>query len=678
MNKFTKYMSFAAVALMGGSLLTSCDYEKDSDFVDTYPGADAGGVYIPAEARTNVKVTLESSDYSFLIYRGQSSTELTVPVTVTPIDEYVIADAFSFEPTATFQVGDLTAPVNFTCDVAKLPEEEPQQFYVEIDPAYSTVYGPNAAIITITRWGKWNSLGTGYYIDQLWGISNYSTTAEVEFTQSEKNPNLFRISYPYEFDPDQDPDAYIEFQVLEAGQQILGQTVPYDDLVYYDDIVPENGIISYAFPGTVPGYTNPDTWTGNFVYEYQDNGLPAMIYLGPIVFYNGQTMNNFLTAGALQLIFPGVEMYDSSIQVEYNGMMTYPDETTSVLASVQFGADVTSAKVAVVPNSNIQMAVNQIVSGTMDALTIRNGGDITINFDRTNPTGKYAVLAISYVDDEPMQYATSTFNYSNSVQAADWTSLGYVDYTDAFMCSAFILTDDNFPYTWSVEIQENKSLPGYYRLVNAYGPDSPFAMYQGMQFTTAETYMEIDATDPDVVVLKENPQSLIVPDQQYGPLQLSTSMMAYYWLDRGISYDQLVDYGYYGFVDNNVIGFYPTTLATYLGDIGPIEANCILRPDASTDPNADAEDIYYGQYYQGQFIPYSCFEVDLNNIYATPQAAKAAASKAKAKAAGSRATLGVTKYTPSLSSHVLSTYRSSRDPKAMKLKRQGNRGIIKR
>lgn len=681
MNKFTKYMSLAVVALMGGSLLTSCDETGDNDFVDSTPGAEADGAYIPAEAKTNVKVTLESSDYSFLIYRGQSSTELTVPVTVTPIDEYVIADAFSFEPTATFKVGDLTAPVNFTCDVAKLPEEEPQQFYVEIDPAYSTVYGPNSAIITVTRWGKWISFGTGLYMDNFVGVNSYSTTAEVEFSYSEKNPDIYRISYPYDFVADQDPDAYIEFQVLKAGDNVLGQIISpdYAGLVYYPDIVTGADDIYYTFPGTQQNFSNPASWVYNFVADYQDNGLPAFIYISPLVHYNGQWLDGS-SSGIIQIAFPGVEIFDTGIEVEYNGMMTYPDETSSVLASVQFGADVTSAKVAVVPNSNIQMSINQIVNGTMDAMTIRNAGDITINFDRTNPTGKYAVLAISYMGDEPMQYATAIFSYSNSVQAADWTSLGYVDYTDAFMCAGFILSEDNFPFTWSVEIQENKNLPGYYRLMNVYGPDSPFAEYRDLQFTNAETYMEIDTTDPDIVVLKENPQALIVPDPQYGPLQLTTSMMAYYWLDRGESYDTLVEYGFYGFVEDNVIGFYPTTLAGKVGNVGLFEANCILDPNASQATN-NPEDWYYGRWIQGEFYPYSCFAVDLNNIYATPKAAKAAASKAKAKAkaAGSRfVTLGASKYTPSLSSHVLSTYRSSRDPKAMKLKKKVNRGIIKR
>ena len=610
-------MSLPALALLAAAF-TACDDSKDNSFVDTYPGADAGGVYVPGEAKTSVDVNVDQTEYSFTLYRGQAKSQITVPVTVTPFDDDVIAEAFSFAPTVTFEAGSLTGQLYFTCDASMLPEEVAQQFIVEIDPAYSTVYGPDAAIFSVSRPGPWESIGIGSYNDYIWSVDGYTTAAQVEFFQSGVNPNMFRITNPYKYETS-DPDAFIQFEVVQVGQTVLGQVVDYPDLVYYPDINVEDGFY-YTFPGTDPDYTDPAYWDYNYVFRYQDNGLPMAIVLSPIIWYNGDEYPNYMQSEGIEIIFPGVEILDTSATVTYNGTLINPDETINILANVTLGGDVTSAKVAVVQGSTVSNnTALAIANGTIESTTIRSSGDLYLKFDPSNPSGKYSIVAVTFVGDESMSYASATFTYGGG---NNWNSLGYVDYTDAFICATFIMEGDNYPLTYSVEIQENANMKGYYRLVNPYGPDSPYGQMQGVTFdTTQDYYLLIDATDPDMVILPESPQGINIGGTGY----MTCSMMAYYWLQNGITQNELIEYGYYGYVEDNAIMFFPTTLATYLGDRGPWEANCILLPDASDDPNADYEDIYYGTYIQGQFVPYACFFVDLNDIYSTPQATRTAA-----------------------------------------------------
>lgn len=615
MNKITRYKSLAMAALLGGFWLTSCDSSKDNDFVDYYPGADAGGVYIPGDAQTSVAVTDGETNYSVLIYRGASDTQLTVPVTVTPVDEEVIASAFNFANSVTFEVGSLTAPLNFTCDPTMLPIEVEQQFIVEIDPKYATVYGPESAVISIQREGPWSYIGAGYYSDYAYMISEYNTTSQVDFYQSDNNPNRFRITNPYKF-ATSDRNAYFEFEVMKPGDTILGQKIN-SEVVYYPDFDIESGVY-LTFPGTDPTYLNPSYWTGNIVYQYQENGLPAIVVISPIFWLNGQKYPNFIFQGPIEILFPGVVLQDVNVSVVYDGMLINPNGSVNVLTTITLGADVTSAKVAVVPGATVSNeTVSAIINGSIASQTIRNSGQIYLDFDPNSSEGKYSVVAISYTDDEPRMYNSASFTYTNGSSGGSWKSLGYITYTDAYMCSIFVLTEDNFPYQYDVEIQENSNIPGYYRLVNPYGPNTPFGQYSDVfSFDTSQDYyLYIDASDPDVVSIPESPQGLYYGS--YG--NLICSMMAYYWLDRGESQSTLIDYGYYGMVDDGEIFFYATTLAAYIGNNGPIQANCILLPNASEDPNAPNEDVYYGDWYDGRFVPYYVFSLDLNEIYSTPQ-----------------------------------------------------------
>lgn len=472
-------------------MLSSCDDTKDNDDVLYYGGADAGGVYIPADAKMSVEVSENTSNYSVLIYRGSSEGELTVPVTVTPINSSVIVSAFSFSSSVTFANGALTAPLNFTVDVAMLPNNTPQQFEVQIDPKYATVYGPDNGILTVEKTGPWVSIGKGTYADFVLGTTDYSTTNEVEFYQSESNPNVFRISNPYDWDGT-DPNAYFQFQVLQPGETYLGQTITMEGLVAYPDFVIDNSL-EIDFPGEYSSLNNQQYWAYNYVVDYQDNGLPAVIHISPIYVENG-TPYNYSDQESIEIVFPGVTVYDTVISVTYNGIMISPDNSMNVLSYVELGADVTSAKVAVVRGRASNAQILGIVDGSIESTEIRTSGDVYIPFSASNPADTYSVVAVSFYEGEAEYYSVAYFTYTGG-GGETWSYVTTGTYTYLEFWEQAIGIGPEI-----LDLYESDAIPGRYMIENWLG---------GVDFV-------FSISNNNIITVDEQPTGIIASDPQTG------------------------------------------------------------------------------------------------------------------------------------------------------------------
>ena len=54
----------------------------------------------------------------------------------------------------------------------------------------------------------------------------------------------------------------------------------------------------------------------NCVDSYQENGLPAVVYIAPWWYMNGVGGYNYSTAQYVELIFPGVEINATEVKAE--------------------------------------------------------------------------------------------------------------------------------------------------------------------------------------------------------------------------------------------------------------------------------------------------------------------------------------------------------------------------
>ncbi len=79
-----------------------------------------------------------------------------------------------------------------------------------------------------------------------------------------------------------------------------------------------------------------------------------------------------------------------------------------------------------------------------------------------------------------------------------WNNIGKGVWVDAFIYSGYVGNPKG--HGWEVDIEENSDKPGLYRMVNPYTTDTcPVSYFNN---NTADTYVVIDATDPEIVVLQ--------------------------------------------------------------------------------------------------------------------------------------------------------------------------------
>lgn len=177
-----------------------------------------------------------------------------------------------------------------------------------------------------------------------------------------------------------------------------------------------------------------------------------------------------------------------------------------------------------------------------------------------------------------------------------FTTLGWIDYTDPYICAMF----DTYITTYEVEIQECDTKPGYYRLVDPYGAAYPYNE-PGDWDESVTSYLYIDATDPERVVIPESPQTL---DWGYGNLICWCG--AEYYQTQGYTADQLYSFGYFGILYNDIIYFEAETLYGIFSDWGGFDANYVY--DEETGGALLDEDGY----------PYAPFWLDLSSISSEP------------------------------------------------------------
>lgn len=174
----------------------------------------------------------------------------------------------------------------------------------------------------------------------------------------------------------------------------------------------------------------------------------------------------------------------------------------------KLGADLASAKCVVAvshytESEEIFAAVESALGEDLEDLPAKEG-----TFDAQTGTndGPCTLFILGY-DADGTRVAGKAVKLMNAFDGAEyWTSLGTVDYTDDLVGSFwdFKMNGETVPSTaetYKVEIQEAKSAPGLYRLVNPYvSADWKFAA-TNRHGCDSKHFLYIDATNPDQVTV---------------------------------------------------------------------------------------------------------------------------------------------------------------------------------
>lgn len=426
--KIFKYIQIALVMLLVGGL-TSC---SENDYWDG--------------ATTQSGYTFNSNSQSFTFTNNDVFETVNIPVTrstttgeaTLPITATFSSEKLSGPESVTFADGENTANYVITCKDFEMGEE--QTAILEFDDELCSSAGKDSTHVSILLDYVWNSIGEGLYVDNYWMDHYY----DVEFLQNETLPNRFRVVQPYDsFISDAGGKAsglmgkYLEFWVCSKGDVVKGVTIPEDGMVYFPDYCTGYQHSSYGdtylyHPSRLRSYaTNPSYWSANTVLQYQENGLPAEVQLAPYYYFPaaGGGYNCTQYSGVIDIVFPGVKVYDYSAKLTYNGRTINTEDKEYVNVTATLGEDVAKATIAVVPG-DVKTALSAILNGTAtNSIDVTESGDYSIEL--TNPvTGTYTVMIVTFdAEGEAQSYNYAQFKYTAGAQEETWTAVGTGTYT---------------------------------------------------------------------------------------------------------------------------------------------------------------------------------------------------------------------------------------------------------
>lgn len=243
--------------------------------------------------------------------------------------------------------------------------------------------------------------------------------------------------------------------------------------------------------------------------------------------------------------------YDAAAPEKAQGVYFAETNSTIQLVSGQVAFDV---EVGRVNSADAQEVAVSVISSTdsVGVLSIPsqvkfNAGDsvaymtITCDMSKKSPvTTLNVVLSI----DGASSYEKSEM--ALTVKLPEWISLGNAVYVEDLVTTFFGV--DNLAYY--VEIQQHIDNPGRYRLVNPYGAAYPYNVPDDYD-ASKDYYMEIDATDPDGVVMP-----MFYSGMNWGYGEFAFISMASYYIDmQGNPFEAVKAAGYCGTFKDGVITF---------------------------------------------------------------------------------------------------------------------------
>ena len=590
------YKSLFIVTALVAGMLTSCsddgvwDKAKPADLYLTegtayaFDATSCSYTYYPADvtAGLNIPVT---------VTRGNTDGQYTLPIKADFSDTEILSGAES----VTFEAGQNTA--TYTIHVNKEIEigqtvsaklridtlcigipymkdpgiDELDETSTHEDSVlynnYQTYLKKLAAykIVTTVDIGKdynWKSLGKGSIVDNFW-FENGDAPATVEIMQAVENANMFRVVNPWTAIADavgaslDGNQTDIKLRLLQPGETFRNQTISQKNLVFFDQSCTGYFHSTYEadiwilHPSEFTAGASEDTWLHSKVTAYQSSGLPATIQLAPRYYMFGVGgWNQSQADGIMEIVFPGVKIYDYSAAIEYAGVFIDPDGQVYGLGDLSItGADAQAAQaMATIVSQDVdaEAAAEAIAAGDLLAVEVEDGR-IQVPMPE-DANGKLQIVVAFIQDNKVVNVIAAPFEYYSG--ANPWNTLGVGYLVDDVFYPTFTGAD---PLTFEVLIEEHSETPGLYRL------KAPFAAYaewwqKNGQDGDGNADIVVNAEDAEGVYIMNQPIGLSYKASGYGDMSIETE--GGYYLSLGkYSYDVIKGAGMLGTVKDGIIEF---------------------------------------------------------------------------------------------------------------------------
>ncbi len=484
---------------------------------------------------------------------------------------------------------------------------------------------------------EWEELGTGKYTDDI--LTSFSffdniepTTFDVRVQHDKANPGVYRIIDPWRNYPN---TAEIEeqggelllgddyFIVLDARKpdfvrllrsplgmadaggttEAIGYSEAYDIDPAVDEAfdgqydlhgVLENNVITFTDENAIGIIQDDDTEDcGYYIYNANDNG-------------------------AFALYLPGSDVpVDYSVTL-YSVEALCPDNDNK--RHVKLGGDSRIAALRYVITDEFDDAA---VASATEGTEAHIGDIVEVDFNNATAAHKYLIVAM-FDDKNELQ----NINYGEyDVPGHDddeWLPIGKGRMTEGFLsCLTYSpFTSEEF----EVEVEENKYLAGYYRLVNPYDSWSQTATYSAGH--NHRHYMYVNAYDPEDVFIEYSPLGIDV--SVFGEMAISSD---YYKLYTEYGRDILKMHNIHsgGTMTDKVITFSSRNdIRVLCYNLGSwYYTNRLVNPAYSDDDKAAAEAA--GETYDVEPYIAGPFRLDLSSTSALHDIAVDSASDAEAE-----------------------------------------------
>ena len=228
--KLIKGLVFAGLAAL---LFVSCQKSEYGPYEPATPETGAQ-YYFSTEAQTAFTLTPSTTAIDVEVLRFDDSAASTANVAVADETQKIVPGGNTTYNVA-FNAGSKVALLSIPVDMSKVEFGDAIPLNLSIANE-TTQYAPSTLAITATLPEPWKSLGKGTLNENWW----YEGSATVEFQQNELYPNQFRIVDPFtkmaggaaNMSGDPADYAYLNFRILNVGDEIGGVTITEPDIVF--------------------------------------------------------------------------------------------------------------------------------------------------------------------------------------------------------------------------------------------------------------------------------------------------------------------------------------------------------------------------------------------------------------------------------------------------------------
>ena len=466
--------------------------EEEADY--TAAGAVAGKqVFFANTVNSTIELSAEANSVSLPLNRVDTVGALSVPLKSTSTSEDI-----EVAPTAEFANGAAVANIAISYDPEKIVAGKYDTVTIAIADEFTTPYGSSNITLLVGQKEPWISLGTGYFYDGFQDDYLWAVTIE----QNQLNPSNYRVVAPYrgmwnywgEGDFAAASADYFNFRILEQGSTLAGVTVPEDGLIYFEPA--NSGYFHDTYGDYIWTYhpahftiASEELYANNYIAAYQEDGTPGDILLAPYYYIPGVGgWNNTTSPGMVEIIMPGFELSDYTVEVSYGGKYYDAEDNLYAVASIDYlGEDVAEVQLVVTAGRNsAQAGIDAILSEAEGVVTATAEGRVNVPMPADAVTGDYTVTAVTFdAEGEPQEYGAFTFSYtaSNYVPEA-WTQIG----TGTYTYSQFFEGDDE-----GLEIFQSEDDPSRFKIEHwGYDVDFIFTLNENNEISFEEFYIGYD------------------------------------------------------------------------------------------------------------------------------------------------------------------------------------------